>query len=39
VQEAPPWREVSAGHNYLCHIEVPELRAVQQERLRSLDQA
>ena len=34
VNEAPPWREVAAGHNYLCHIEPDELRELQLAQLR-----
>jgi len=33
VTEPPPWREVSEGHHYLCHIEPAELRALQLARL------
>jgi peptide/nickel transport system ATP-binding protein len=33
VNEPPPWREVSEGHHYLCHIEPTELRALQLARL------
>ena len=34
VNEAPPWREVTPGHNYLCHIEPGELRELQLAQLR-----
>ena len=33
VNVSPPWREVSEGHHYLCHIEPDELRALQLARL------
>jgi peptide/nickel transport system ATP-binding protein len=33
VNVPPPWRQVSAGHRYLCHIEPDELRALQLARL------
>ena len=29
VEQAPPWREVTPGHNYLCHIAPAELREAQ----------
>ncbi len=34
VEQTPPWREVTPGHNYLCHIEPHELRELQLARSR-----
>jgi len=33
VNTPPPWREVTTGHSYLCHIEPHELRELQLARL------